>query len=259
MAKGFKSGGGGSLPAGLKIVGNPRPSNPKEGIVWANTDVEITGCHLSATSQENPTQGMLWIKISDAYSTKVGTPLGNDYITIMLNSVSQYIGGEWVDVEAKSFQNGVWVDWWKGELYKLGNKYERITGGWGKGKFGGYPNNLIVTELSESVKLSGSTSSSSNGGEYFTKNKIDLTNVREIGIHVVEIVQTANKNFDISVNTVTGEGNYNAAAKKEIIGTGWHWLDVSAITGAYYVIIGHWMGSNLSVSMEFDEVRMVWK
>jgi hypothetical protein len=108
MAKGFKHGSGGGASTDLKIVGNPRPSNPKEGTVWVNTDTEITGHILSATQPENPVQGMLWIKISDSSNVEIGTPLGKDYITIMLNSVSQYVGSAWKSVEAKSFQNGVW-------------------------------------------------------------------------------------------------------------------------------------------------------
>lgn len=110
MAKGYKSGVS-SLPAGLKIVGNPRPSRPKEGTVWCNTDVEPTGFYLSATQPENLVQGNIWIKISDSSTNKIGTALGKDFITIQLDSVSQYVNGAWVSVEAMSFQNGVWVEW----------------------------------------------------------------------------------------------------------------------------------------------------
>ena len=92
-------GGGGGAAIGLKVVGGlTRPANPSEGIVWAKTDVDPIGYHLSATAPENPTAGMLWIKISDSSSIKVGTSLGKDYITIMLNSVSQYVGGAWKSV-----------------------------------------------------------------------------------------------------------------------------------------------------------------
>ena len=77
MAKGYKSEVS-SLPAGLKIVGNPRPSFPKEGIVWVNTDVEPTGYYLSATQPENMAQGNIWVKISDSSSITIGSPIGKD-------------------------------------------------------------------------------------------------------------------------------------------------------------------------------------
>lgn len=102
-------GGGGGAAIGLKVVGGlARPANPTEGLLWAKTDVEPTGHHLSATAPENPILGMLWIKISDSSTIEIGTALGKGYLTIMLNSVSQYVNGEWKSVEAAGFQDGVW-------------------------------------------------------------------------------------------------------------------------------------------------------
>ena len=120
MAKGYKSGVS-SLPAGLKIVGNPRPSFPKEGTVWVNTDVEPTGYYLSATHPENMAQGNIWVKILDSTQNKICTPISKDSITIMLDSVRQYVNGELVDVEAMTFQNGVWIE--------IDNKFYLIKNG----------------------------------------------------------------------------------------------------------------------------------
>ena len=123
-------GGGGEVAIGLKVVGGlARPANPSEGLVWAKTDVEPTGYHLSSTAPENPTAGMLWIKISDSANVEIGTALGKDYITIMLDSVSQYVNGAWKSVESMSFQNGVWNGFIL-YLYNKGNEYKHITGGW---------------------------------------------------------------------------------------------------------------------------------
>ena len=60
MAKGFKHGSGGTS-LNFKVVGNPKPTSPKENTIWINTDVPITGYHFSATQPETMAEGMVHI------------------------------------------------------------------------------------------------------------------------------------------------------------------------------------------------------
>ncbi len=235
--------GGGSGGGGLsfQVVGNPRPSNPKEGTVWANTGTEITGYVLSATAPENPIAGMLWIKISDSSSIKVGTPLGKDYITIMLDSVSQYVGGKWVSVEAASFQNGVWNELTT-YLYKNGNEYESLTGGWGSADVG-YTWGNNATYLNNATKNSDSiTIASANGkaGAVGTKNKIDVTNYSRLKF----VYSSTANNEAKSIFALNAGRNCNKDSNSDIVAFTTYpsgdnktvELDVSKITGSYYVI-----------------------
>lgn len=107
---GGSGGGGGSL--GFEIVGGTtRPAKPTQNLVWVNTDVDITGYSLSATEPENPVEGMLWVNIADSSTIKSTFTVDKEWVTIYLTSTSQYINGVWVDVTAKSYQDGAWVDW----------------------------------------------------------------------------------------------------------------------------------------------------
>ena len=56
--------------------------------------------------------------------------LKKDTIMVYPLSAKQYINGAWVEVTAKSYQGGEWVDWWNGELYTPGNEWSNFTGGW---------------------------------------------------------------------------------------------------------------------------------
>ncbi len=46
-------------------------------------------------------------------------------------SAWQYVNGAWVDVEMRRYLNNARLAMWNGELYKYGDEYPGITGGWG--------------------------------------------------------------------------------------------------------------------------------
>lgn len=232
-------GGGSCGGLNFKVVGNPKPTSPKENTIWVNTDVDITGYHLSVTAPENPTAGMLWIKISDSSSIKVGTPLGKDYITIMLDSVSQYVGGAWVNVEAKSFQNGVWGNFVV-YLFK--------TGEGAKVEFEIYKaSKCTITQTSDAVTIS---YSAVTGGEgyWLTKDKYDLTGKKEI-VFLAKCTQnyvgtdTVSRGyatmFVVASSKATGSGFLqNRVAECVLTEYGQtmeYAIDVAALDGSYYL------------------------
>ena len=178
MAKGFKHGaGGGGASLNFKVVGNPQPENAKENTIWVDTDVKITSWIFSASEPENPVEGMVWFTIGTS-STVEFNALKKNGIQVYPVSVKQYVDGAWLDVTAKSYQNGAWVDWWNGELYKDGNEYTGVTGGWrgrdmkvtGATAKGAAP---VIRKGSNSVTVSQETYAA--GGVYEIVNDIDLS------------------------------------------------------------------------------------
>ena len=122
-------GGGGGTALNFSVVGNPQPTTAKENTIWIDTDVKISSWIFIATEPTNPTDGMVWIS-TGASSTVEFNALKKNGIQVYPMSAKQYVSGAWVDKEAKSYQNGAWVDWWNGELYKNGDAYTHVTGGW---------------------------------------------------------------------------------------------------------------------------------
>lgn len=123
------TGGGGSGGLNFQVIGGTTaPSNPKENMIWVNTSTKITSYVFSAT-QPTGSAGMVWISTGTSSGVEFNA-LKKNGIQVYPISAKQYVSGAWVDVTAKSYQNGKLVDWWNGSLYYAGNEYEFITGGW---------------------------------------------------------------------------------------------------------------------------------
>ena len=262
MAKGFKSGVS-SLPAGLKIVGNPRPSSPKENTVWCNTDVEITGYYLSATQPENLVQGNIWIKISDSSKVEIGTPLGNDYITIKLDSVSQYVNGAWVDVEAMSYQDGKWVAW-VSYLYKPGMTDVLTPIAWAavSGQIGVAP---VVTYKEDCVEIKLTGGGGSNGVAYFDKQDLSQFSRVHVSLNIEPTFTDSGIESGISGNCfniweAVGTGYYEkkyVARHPLVAGQNDFDIPLDSVDGEYYMGIGQRTASSGYRTTLLYEVKLI--
>lgn len=128
MAKGFKAGAGGGAPMNFKVVGNPQPSNPKENIIWVNTDVPIGKWHFDANRPNDLQEGDVWFSVGTSSPVEFNA-LKKNGIQVYPLSAKQYVSGELVYVTTKSYQGGEWVDWFT-YLYEVGNVFEELTGGY---------------------------------------------------------------------------------------------------------------------------------
>ena len=232
-----RGGSGGSGGSELVIVGGTtRPVKPKENMIWVNTDEEITRFHLSTTKPENLTQGVVWVKIFDSSSVEIGTPLGKDFVTIMLGSTWQYVGSEWMSVEVMSFQGGVWVNWWNGYLYDNGDEYTAFTGGWiGENSNPSYTAKGTFEKLSDclhSKNVSGGSYGMSTVDVYdmtrystlYVTAKVDNSNGFEISIadtfpsSTIEVAKTETPASNTVVTAKVPLDNVNGAKKIHIVG-----------------------------------------
>lgn len=87
---------------------------------WVLSPNEPTGAPRSV--------GDVWIRYSvtgDAFNI-----LKQGAMLIAPITAWQYVGGAWIDVEMRRYQNGARLVMWDGELYSYGNEYPGITGGW---------------------------------------------------------------------------------------------------------------------------------
>lgn len=100
--------GGGSGGLNFKIVGGTsEPSNPKENTIWVNTDTDITSWIFGVDEPDEPVDGMVWITVGTS-STVAFNVLKKNAIQVYPISAKQYVGGAWVDKEAKCYQDGEW-------------------------------------------------------------------------------------------------------------------------------------------------------
>ena len=244
--------GGGGNPLNFKVVGGTtEPSNAKENMIWVNTDTEITSWVFSAEQPSSPSSGMVWVQ-TGVFSNAAFNGLKKNGIQVNPLSAKQYVGSSFKDKTAKSYQSGVWVEWWNGELYYKGQEYESLTGGWSTFNHHSYTFNDSQCSKSDgklTLKLSGTKSSVAFG----TKEAVDLTNYTAIEFTVdtiyTECAFAVSKNRDTSAAT-------NTAAKIVPNASGVHSLDISKITGKYYVWFGDF-STGAAFGAVVSKVRLV--
>lgn len=237
MAKGFKHGAGGGNPLNFAVVGGlEQPGNPKENMIWVNTDQKITSYIFSATQPANPTEGMVWITICTSSSAEFNA-LKKNGIQVYPVSAKQYISGAWVDKTASSYQGGAWKDWMI-ILYEPGNEHTDITGGWNNSARWFSKSGGTYTLGSYTLNSDGLTISLSGKKDVFVyaKNKIDLTDVRKIEFTVTNVyIEGADRTYLAVCTAVGNETMHNAVAQSYIAKAGTFSLDVSSLSGAFYI------------------------
>ena len=123
----------------------------------------------------------------------------------------------------------VTLTYWNGELYDMGNQYTEVTGGWvGKGHVG------TVTFNEDSIHIE--TLDAYSKGVVNTTNAVDLTDFAILNV----TVQGSSKIGEVLVYTKDTTGKEIVAAKVSLKGgtnESVTSLDVSALSGAYYVRI----------------------
>lgn len=226
-------GGGGGL--NFKIVGGTSaPANPQENTVWVNTDKDITAWMFCSSEPTDAIEGAVWF-LTGASSVVSFNALKKNMLEIYPISAKQKVNGTMVDVTAKSFQNGEWVDWWNGELFDNGNQFEAITGGWSADGFSGGSNVTAnsTSEISDGCLFVQAKDKFSNG-IIGANNPIDLTNFDSICFDVVSC--TAGNSYFIVSKTKSATDKvleFKATTADAHTVT----LDVSALSGEYYIFM----------------------
>lgn len=155
------------------------PLIAEDNTIAVCTNVPISKYTFSNTRPDSELDdGYVWFKTG--YNQYNYCSLSNNHrIMVYPEYVEQYVNGEWVDRVAKTYRNGVWVDWWNGTLF-MPNYYDSLaTGGWGitpkrpGSETPSYAVNVAPTIGKDSIYVNLLDSQMST--VLHTRNKIDLT------------------------------------------------------------------------------------
>lgn len=231
---------GGANPLNFKVVGNPKPANPKENTIWIDTDIPISLyviCPPLPGEVPYVDEGFVWIVTGNSFAASFNA-LKKNMLIVCPISAKQYIGGAWVNKPAEIYLNGAWVDLFDGFLYSPGNEYTAITGGWVlQEKQGtGYANLATLNKTADGLKISIPANSS---GITRCANKIDLTNFNTLSFTVSG---TITHQFTIHVLSGLTIGQWNPdvsvqVAWQNFTSAGTITLDISTLSGEYYVAL----------------------
>ena len=223
-------GGGGSTSLNFKIVGNPKPANPSENMIWVNTDKKITNWSFQAEQPENMADGSIWVKTGTSSSAEFNA-LKKNGVHVYPLSAKQYVSGALVDVEAKTYINGEWTEWAPPTVYLMksgeGNPNDFEVGVYSDG-YG----SCTVTAEYISVSVAKLLS-------FQKKETVDLTRYKTVHFNV-DCTKATDGKFHLCASKESLIGNYLTdlsapAMVAPVVGVRELKLDVTNLSGNYYI------------------------
>ena len=123
-------------------------------------------------------------------------------------------------------------------LYDSGEEYSDITGGWsGFACYSGTSKGTF-TKNSSSIYIKSNGSKGAQSIAAAPANKIDITDISTLKVNVTSFnVQSEYRSYFILSSSRNTSSVNNSVATKEITGTGETELDISGLSGSYYVIV----------------------
>lgn len=248
----MSGGSSDGLQLNFCVVGSvTEPESPTENMIWINTDVEITDVVFNALQPVSPIDGMIWIMTgSFSYVPFNAVKINNIYLEPQYPlDAKQYIDGSWIDVEAVSYQSGIWERWVNGAyLYKFGDEFTDVTRGFDlvQGD-GSYMLNSNTKKKDTYLHLQASANTS---GCFVTKSKIDISEYTKLCIHV----SSTTGQIEFGVNDSKSYPLTSPEASKSISDSGN--AEVALPTsGEYYIYVGVYVKTgNKTVTAQIDEI-----
>lgn len=242
-------GFGGGVPLNFKVVGNPKPTNPKENTIWLNTDVKITGYYFQEEQPADMKQGEVFI-LTGAKSYASFNALKKNTVKVLPLRAVQMKSGTMTNVDAEIYQNGKWERW----VYVVDldvNTWSRTA-------------NVQVTNTYTNsggklvLKASQDSNVYKNTG-IFHKTPIDLTGYTACKVNLsykgngndsMAVGLTQNKDLSFAGDaTVKYTYQSNVELNKTIN------LDVSNLTGNYYIMLSLRLSGNGRPSMTVSSIE----
>lgn len=234
------------------------PETAVENTIAVITETEITNWAFDVDEPETLDEGMVWFGIGTSSLVEFNA-LKTNSVQIYPLCAKQYINGALVDVTAKTYQGGVWVDW-TAYLFKDGNTFESLTGGWESTTAytnSNYKKTPTLTFEDGKMKISLTGTANFTNGTVSTVNEIDLTGFSQL---IFSCTAESNAQYStmtcitIGVMDVTSTEQYSfiASAKPSV---GDNVIDLSSVSGRHKIAINP-MVSGLTATVEFDEIRL---
>lgn len=221
---------GGSDGLNFSVVGGTAaPSNPKENMIWIDTDVKITSWIFSATEPADSAEGMVWISTS-ASSSVAFNALKKNGLQIYPIYAKQFISGAWVSVTPMSYQGGEWKYWY---LVIVRNGVAKVD-------FSGNVRNtpaMTVTNEDGYIKVT-STNSTTSGAATAEKHDVTEYNTIEIDVDVKIIGSYFAIGLSKALNAssaATAESNVVVKTKTTKTGRQTLTVNIESYSGTYYV------------------------
>lgn len=265
----FNVSGGGGAALNFKVLAYPTEqellaSAPAENTIGIVTTAPITSWVFSKEEPSPLIPGMVWINTSTD-STVAFNALKKNSVMVYPVNAKQVISGVLVDVTAKIYQGGAWVDW-AFYLYSNGNEFTSLTGGWtsaGKGwDSSQYSNAAGTPSLAKNNDRMILSMSSDGGAVFYTSKKIDLTGREKIILDANVVVTGANSDSTARLTVWSALGTYTvnnvvaALPIGRVIKDGLFELPIPGVDGEHYVGISLWKTAGIYATVEMRSLEI---
>lgn len=260
---GYPIMGGGGNDLNVKVIAvaseSALPTTAAENTIAVITTTGITSYVFASTAPTSPVEGMVWFATGTASAVGFNAVKRNG-LWVYPTGCQQYVSGAWVPKVAKIYQNGAWRVWSR-HLYNAGDECVDETGGWIGQALGintTYNNPTQPNVANANGKLTASLlgTSTTAGGIVRPRLITDLTNVSTIKLTATYTADNAYTVSRLCVWSAIGAvWDTNVVAQANLtqsapIGSGDcnAWLDVSSLTGTYWVGFGLYNLVQLTIS-----------
>lgn len=248
--------GNGSSGAALnfRVIGGTSQPAGAENDIWVNTDTRITGWMFAATEPENPTEGMVWFATGVTSGAAFNAVRKNGIVLYPI-AAQQYIGGAWVKVTAKSYQNGAWQDWWAGQLYDYGTEYPDITGDLVAYALDFFSDTNKAPTIAKSIDNITVTTNATNysGGLAYWAKRIDLTGYNILRVN--GLCTDASRSKIVVLSEIKDSAIAASGALKTVADN--VEIDVSGLSDEYFIGFAVSRGSGGNNTMTINQVSLL--
>lgn len=222
-------GGGGNFSV---VGGLTQPTSPKENMIWVKADVKkAPKVVFAVAAPESPSDGLIWFTATSAgIITKAYVYADAAWTAV---DVYMHLGEAWVHIASQ----------WNGELFTTGDTHKEVTGGWFQN--GNYTDNGAFKYYDDdTIWLRDGVVGNVTLG---TVNPVDVTDWNTLEI---EFVSGNTSTYGLR-EAQTG-GTFVASKTKSGAGAETLTLDISSVSGAYYI-------GGYGYNMSFDLTRVTLK
>lgn len=222
------------------------PKGTKISVQISNETNEINGWVADGTayilawdSYTYNKEGFIWFT-TDLSSNVSFNALEDHNLQVYPIAAKQCINTVWEDIIVKSYQNGSWIDWWNGNLYKAGNEFEGVTGGWEiKPNSTTLNANCIKTDQYLQFNITPTSSAC-----FITALPIKLDNFTKLHFECMNGTNATDiRGGLIPINQSDNFYN-NMKSYCTLVNSGTATLDISAIVGKYYICFADYTTSS---------------
>ena len=217
------------------VGGTTRPSSPKENTIWVNTTTNITNHVFSTKAPTTYSTGTVWFELSTTGNVGIKAIDDNtDFIELHPRAVYQRVSNAWQEKTASIYQNGSWTTFMN-VLYVLKNGVVDPA-------MGTYVDAGASPMINGTIQATGNGEYGNNG--YFSQQITLNGNFKTLRFHISVTSLTAGSSYAPCVGVSTAvmvPGSYVdntpklKAYKKLPAGKQWANIDISGLSGKYYI------------------------